>query len=136
MRLTAWDMEKLTEAKLRPFCRVKDGRYFCIYQVKGNKVRIGEYTTLEACNAAWDAERERRRKKAEEKPRLPAEMGYSLRHTSLGTTYQAGVYYKGKYHYLGTFAHKELARARHVESIDAINARKFDEFYNKIKGLK
>mgnify|MGYP005998566351 FL=1 len=133
MRLTTWDWEKLTADKLRPYCREKDGRFFCVYPVRGQKVQLGEYTSLQACNAAWDAEKERRRKAAEAKPRKPAEKGYSVRENALGTTYQAGINYKSKHHHLGTFNHKELARARHIEAVDKVNEGKFEEWFKRLK---
>jgi len=74
MKLTAWDMEKLKGVSLRPSCRGVDGRYFCIYSDKQGKHKLGEFATIEDCNAAWDAEHDRRQNV---KKRVPTGQGYS-----------------------------------------------------------
>jgi len=54
MVLTDLELRRLNRGKLRSDC-VEDGHKFvCYFRVKGNKVRIGSFNSIEDCNKAWD----------------------------------------------------------------------------------
>lgn len=130
MMLTAWDMEKLKGVSLRPSCRGVDGRYFCIYSDKQGKHKLGEFTTIEDCNAAWDAEHDRRQNI---KKRAPTGKGYSqISKLGGGYVYKSGVRVKvdgkTKFFHLGTHSNKDDARAVYLEAIDKINEGIFHEW--------
>jgi len=58
MVLTELELRRLNRGKLRSDC-VEGGRKFvCYFRVKGNKVRIGSFDSIEDCNKAWDLAKE------------------------------------------------------------------------------
>ena len=77
MVLTDLEHRRLNRGKLRSDC-VEDGRKFvCYFRVKGNKVRIGSFNSIEDCNKAWDLtknlykERDRLRHKGYQSKKYP-----------------------------------------------------------------
>ncbi len=54
MVITEHELRRLRTGELKGCSYESVGSYVCIYVKKGKKVRIGIYSTIEECNAAYD----------------------------------------------------------------------------------
>lgn len=58
MALTSLELRRLNRGKLRNGCKEDGQKYICYYRVKENNIRIGSYSSIDACNQAWDLTKE------------------------------------------------------------------------------